>query len=209
MSSIYPPHHPHALTAASTALQNNGVIIYPTDTLYALGADATNPNAVEKIYDIKQRSHEKALSVCVGNIDDIEKYALLTHCAHKLARAFLPGALTIILECTNALARNISSDETIAMRIPDHPFISMLYAHTNTPITATSANISEHETAAHIADIESQLKTKNVDCIIDAGELYGAPSTIVDCRKKQPHIVREGAISRHAIEKALKMRYIT
>jgi len=167
-------------------LQDGDVIIYPTDTLYALGADATNPKAVEKIYEIKGRDQNKPLSIAVGSIKDIEKYAYTTPLSEKLAEKFLPGPLTLVLKKKDTLAPNLTSDETIAIRVLDHP----LFAEINFPLTATSANRSGKDVPETLKAILEELR--GVAIGIDEGTLKGKPSTLVDCRGEEPIILREG-----------------
>lgn len=170
------------------ALKQGNVVIYPTDTLYALGADATNPQAIEKVYKIKGRDKNKPLSIAVGSIEDIEKYAYTTPLSKKLAQTFLPGPLTLVLKKKDTLAPNLTSDETIAIRVLNHP----LFEYISFPLTATSANISGKDTPETLKAIEKELKEIKVG--IDGGTLNGNPSTIVDCRGEKPLVLREGAI---------------
>lgn len=169
-------------------LLDGDVIIYPTDTLYALGADATNPEAVKKIYNIKGRDQKKPLSIAVGSTKDIEKYAYTTPLSEKLAKKFLPGPLTLVLKKKNTLAPNLTPDETIAIRVLDHP----LFAEIDFPLTATSANSSGKDVPETLKAVLKELR--DVTMGIDGGTLRGKPSTLVDCRGEKPIILREGAI---------------
>lgn len=169
-------------------LEKGGVIIYPTDTLYALGVDATNPQAVAKIFAIKKRYQDKGLSIAIGSVKQIEKYAVMTPLAKRLAEKFLPGPLTLVLEKKDTLAENLTDDNTVAIRVIEHP----IFEHLPFPLTATSANISGSETLDTPQKILEQIG--GVDRFIDDGPRSGVPSTIIDARGDEPVILREGSI---------------
>ncbi len=175
-----------AVRKAADVLRAGGVVLYPTDTLYALGVDTTNPAAVKKILDIKKRVHSKKVSSVFANIDTAVAYATVTPLARKLADAFLPGKLTIILS------------DGCAVRVPKNAFCLTLADAFGKPYTATSANKADEPTLSTPSAILAQLGANAavVDLVIDAGELpISLPSTVVDARGKHPVIVREGAIA--------------
>lgn len=172
-----------AAKKAADVLRRGGVILYPTDTLYGLGAMYGEE---EKIYKIKERDPEKPLSYVVSDIDAAVTYAAVTPLAQTLADTFLPGKLTIVLSTT------------FALRVPANVFCLALTNAFDKPFTATSANKAGQEPEHSVDAILAQLgeAAENIDLIIDAGELPpSAPSTVVDAREMAPIIVREGAVS--------------
>ena len=183
---------------AADVLKNGGVILYPTDTLYGLGADAFSDPAVNKVYEIKGREAGKPVHAVVADIDMAKEYADLENDAYLLAQEFLPGALTLIVKKKKPLEKGIVRGiDTFGFRIPDHDFCLHLAALYAKPFTATSANISGLQPGRNVDAILEQLGAgaQIIDLIIDAGELKpAAPSTVVDLAHDEPTIVREGAI---------------
>jgi L-threonylcarbamoyladenylate synthase len=188
-------------TAVQTAAQsvlNGGVIIYPTDTVYGLGADATNPAAVARVRTIKGRDADKPILAMVRDIAMLEEYAVLTPMAQVLARALLPGPLTLVLtqrgEGLNPVAQ---VDGSVGFRIPNHPTCRALMEHIDRPVTSTSVNKSglpqPHTLPAMLAQLGEHVDL--IDQILDEGPLTPSPaSTIVDARGDEPRILREGPI---------------
>jgi L-threonylcarbamoyladenylate synthase len=185
-------------TAALQALRNGEPIIYPTDTLYALGVDIYNETAVKKVYDIKRRPYSIPLPVAVPSIKAITTVAFMNETAQKLSEKFLPGDLTIILKKKLSVPDVVTSGfDTIAVRIPNHPIALKLLAH-YVPLTVTSANLHQKKTQGSIKDILQQLETLIPIYLCD-GRWDGTPSTIVDVSTKKPRIVREGSLSEQEI----------
>ena len=193
---------------ASTMLRQGGVILYPTDTLYGLGADAFSDEAVDTIYAIKGRDEKKPIHCIVSDIAMAEEYAEVTNDARLLFERLLPGGLTVILRkrknVRGGIARGI---ETIGIRIPHNDFCAQLARAFGKPFTATSANVSGLAPKRSLSDILEQLgeSAEMIDLIIDAGELPpSAPSTVVDLSGEEPLIVREGAIAAADIWNAIR-----
>jgi len=183
----------NVISEAVRVLESGGVILYPTDTVYGLGADATNPKAIEKVFLIKKRSPSQPISIVVSNKSEISKWAKETKLSKKLAEKFLPGPLTLVLEHKNNLPENlIAGKETIGIRIPDNNFCLNLAKKFGKPFTTTSANISGKKTDTTI--YSSIQKLSGIDLAIDAGELSGEASTVVDARGNETLILREGEI---------------
>ena len=183
---------------AAKVLRGGGIILYPTDTLYGLGADALSDTAVDKVYAIKVREERKPIHAIVSDIKMAERHAHINENAHLLAKAFLPGALTLILKKQKGFKTGIGRRmETIGIRMPDDQFCLAL-AHTfGRPYTTTSANKSGLKPQCTVEEILKQLGkfASLIDLIIDAGELpTRLPSTVVDVSEAHPIIVREGAI---------------
>ncbi len=195
------------IDAAVLALQNNDVIIYPTDTLYGLGADALSDEVVAKIYAIKGRDEHKPIHVIVADLEMVERFAYIDGTARMLAERFLPGPLTLILRKKEGIETGIAKGiDTFGIRIPDNDVCRKLVEAFGGPITTTSANRAGMHPMNTVAQIVEQLgeQADLVACAIDAGELpKRAPSTVVDCSAERPIVLREGAISTADIWDAL------
>ena|ERR1700690_3364890 len=206
---------------AAAVLREGGVILYPTDTLYGLGADALCDEAVAKIYAIKGREEGKPMHCVVADLAMAEKYAEVNDRARMLAAQFLPGPLTLILKKSpqgrSALGRKkygmdtgiLRGMGTIGIRIPGNAFCIALAREFGGPITATSANRSGEKSEPSVERILAQIgdAAETIDLVIDAGELPASkPSTVVDVSTDEPHILREGAICAADIEEVLKIR---
>lgn len=192
---------------ATAVLRNGGVVLYPTDTLYGLGADAFNDDAVGKVYDIKERSDGKLVHCIVADLEMAERYGTIDDNARALASAFLPGALTLILKKKLTVATGIARDaSTIGIRIPDSRFCIELAKAFDGPYTTTSANKSGEPPERTIEKILSQLPgSGEIDLAIDAGELHDTKaSTVVDVSTPQPVILREGMITAAEIWEVLR-----
>ena len=187
---------------AITALRAGGVIIYPTDTLYGLGADALSDEAVAKIYSIKGRDERKPIHCIVADMEMAEKFAEVNDEARKLAKEFFPGSLTLILKKRKGIETGIAKGiDTIGIRIPNNEFCLSLAREFGKPVTTTSANIAGVKPEKSVGKIIAQLgkSADLVDLAIDAGDppadgTERLPSTIVDVSSGKPIILREGAI---------------
>jgi len=181
-------------SAALKALKNGEPIIYPTDTLYALGVDIYNETAVRKVFDIKQRPYSVPLPVAVPSIPAIETIAYMNDAAHEISKKFLPGTLTIILKKKLSVPDIVTSGlDTIAVRIPNHTIALELLSQYG-PLTVTSANLHHEKTLGSITDILLQLGTHIPICLND-GRRDAVPSTIVDLSTGIPRIVRKGLVT--------------
>jgi L-threonylcarbamoyladenylate synthase len=186
-------------------LQKGGVIAFPTDTVYGLGADAFNPQAVERVYEIKSRPRYQQLPLLIADAKQLTILAgPISECAWFLARRFWPGGLTLILSKTNSVPPYLASGNTIAVRIPNHPVCLGLINGLGNPITGTSANTSSQPAALTAEEVGQQLGEK-IDLIINGGKCPGGKeSTIVDSTHEPPAILRQGIIPWHEIKKAYK-----
>lgn len=193
-------------------LKPDSIILYPTDTLYALGVDATNPEMVRKLKELKGRNEGKPISIAVDSIEMMKHYAEVTPLAQLLAKKFLPGklTLTLILKAKCSMSRHrtfeqcilaegvVAPDGSVGVRIPNHPRALALIRELGKPLTATSANVSSMETESTPEKILAQFgdKASWITHIIDEGALPpSGPSTVVDARGTGPVILREGAIA--------------
>ena len=181
---------------AVSVLEKGGLIVYPTETLYGLGADATNDKAVRKLLTIKKRNPSKKMSIAFRDIRMAKKYLIVTAKAANLAKAFMPGPLSLELETKSTPRRKAG------LRIPDNKTILKIIRKLDRPITSTSANISGKENSYKIREI-IRLFDGKVDMIIDAGNMpKRKASTVYD--PSDGRIIREGPISRKQIDAALK-----
>ncbi|MFY9484775.1 MAG: L-threonylcarbamoyladenylate synthase [Patescibacteria group bacterium] len=177
---------------AVSVLARGGSVIYPTDTLYGLGVDATNKQAIGRLSKLKGRDPEKGLSVMVASVEAIEKIAVLTPEMKKLLATRLPGPYTFILKYRHiqAIALACRYDGNVAVRVPDHPVARALARAFGKAITATSANLSGKKPLNSLKSLNSL----GADYVLWAGPLpLAQPSTIVDLTKEKPRVLRRGA----------------
>ncbi|RLE80668.1 MAG: threonylcarbamoyl-AMP synthase [Thermoprotei archaeon] len=200
------PLNPDTRLIAKVAkiVKQGGLVIYPTDTVYGLGADPFNVDAVRKVYEVKQRPREKPLPVLISEIKHLENLAYVTPEARTLARIFWPGALTIILKKKKNVPEIITCGrDIIAVRVPGHKVALALIECCGGALIGTSANLSGAPPPRTLEDALSQIGEK-VDAAIDAGPCpAGLPSTILDLTKDPPLIVRKGPVKIEELEKAL------
>lgn len=203
------------VSRAAGVLRAGGVILYPTDTLYGLGADAFSDEAVANVYAIKGRDWEKPIHCIVADIEMAERYGEMNLFARKLAEEFLPGPLTLVLKKKEGIQGGIAHGATIGIRIPDNDFCIALAREYGAPYTTTSANRAGEEPLATVPGILGQLghshtlkSVRVIDLVIDAGELPArAPSTVVDVSGEEPIILREGAIPAADIWETIRSEY--
>lgn len=193
------------ISSAAAIVSRGGVIAYPTETIYGLGADATNEQAIRRIFEIKGRDFTNPISVIIGNPEDI--YPLVrevTDTAKKLMDTFWPGPLTIVFKSADSVLPLITANTgKIGIRLTSHEVARQIAAKTGKPLTATSANLSGAPECANASEVATQLGDK-IDAIIDLGNTAGTiGSTIIDVTRAPLAILREGAISRKTIEKYL------
>ncbi len=185
------------------ALKSGELVIYPTDTLYGIGADPFNENSVKKVFIAKDRPFDMALSIAVSNEKMMESVAVLNDNARKLIRKFLPGPLTIMLTKKPSIPDILTSGSNqVGIRIPDHPFAIRLIDRFG-PITATSANLHSHADPIDATIPLKDLKDRVVICVDCGRSKLATPSTIVDVSDGSVEVIRKGAISQEQIEDAL------
>ena len=176
-------------------LRDGGIVIYPTDTLYAFGCDALNVRAVERICNIKGLNPQKNnLSIICHNLSDISEYAKVDTSTFKLMRRNLPGPFTFILNTTSTLPKIYKNRKTVGIRIPDNNIIRELVKQLGNPILTTSITIEENETIEYSTNPELIYEkwANIVDIVIDGGNGGLEPSTIIDCTNNMAEIVRQG-----------------
>ncbi len=194
-------------TRAAQILACGGIIAYPTETFYGLGADATNEKAIQKIFAVKGRDFKNPISLIISRTDDIYPFVEnVPYLAQKLMAEFWPGALTIVFKATTFVSTLLTADSgKIGLRVSSHSGAQRIVQKLGRPLTATSANLSGAPECVRAADVVSQLGNK-IDAIIDLGNTPGAiGSTIIDVTTTPPIILREGAISRDKIDKCINL----
>ncbi len=185
---------------AAEFVKKGKIIVYPTETCYGLGCDATNEEACEKIFEIKRRKKEKQLPIIVADLKMAKRYAYFSKDALKLAKAFWPGPLTLVLPKKKSIP-TIVAREKVALRVSSCKIACLISKKSNLPIVATSANISGGKNPYTIKEVLKQ--GIKADLIIDAGKLKKVkPSTIFDVERRK--VIREGPIKLKEIEKVLK-----
>jgi tRNA threonylcarbamoyl adenosine modification protein (Sua5/YciO/YrdC/YwlC family) len=176
-------------------LREGGIVIYPTDTLYAFGCDALNVRAVEKICALKGINPQKNnLSIICYDLSDVSEYAKVNTATFKLMRRNLPGPFTFILYTTSTLPRIYKNKKTVGIRVPDNNIIRELVLQLGNPIMTTSIFGDESEAVEYRTDPELiHEKWGNIaDIVVDGGEGGLEPSTVIDCTKDLPEIIRQG-----------------
>ncbi|MBI4285521.1 MAG: threonylcarbamoyl-AMP synthase [Chloroflexi bacterium] len=184
-------------------LKQGGVIAFPTDTLYGLGAIITDARAVERVFELKGRPRQMALPILLSDVAQISDVARsVSATAWLLAISFMPGALTLVLAKAESVPDIVTGgSDTIAVRVPAHPIPITIIRSTMTPITGTSANISGQPSPVTAAEVCAQLGDR-LDLIIDAGPCpLGKESTVVDVTGEVPVVLREGAVTREALNR--------
>ncbi len=185
-------------------LKGGGVVAFPTDTVYGLGASAFIDHAVERVYRVKGRPRHLPLPLLVSSVSEIEMVAHpVSDMAWCLVQRFLPGGLTVVLPKAPSLSTiAVAGGESVAVRIPNHPIPLSLVHGLGAPITGTSANRSGDISPRTADEVYRQLGDR-IDLVIDGGGCSeGVESTVLDLTSQIPRILREGAISRDEIERA-------
>ncbi|HFR3749861.1 TPA: L-threonylcarbamoyladenylate synthase [Streptococcus suis] len=186
-----------------TILENGGAVILPTETVYGLFAQALNEDAVNRVYQLKQRPRDKAMNLNISNLNDIYFFSQNTpFFLEKLYNRFMPGPLTIILKANKNVPFWVNSGlDTVGFRLPNHEQTLRLISETG-PLIGPSANISGNESGKKFSDIQAQFPV-DLPGIEDDQALTGVDSTILDLSGQKARILRQGAISREEIQKAI------
>lgn len=187
-------------------LNSDGVIIFPTETVYGIGGNALSNSVVDKVYEAKKRPRDKAVNILVANTDQIEKYAEITSdIERKIIQNFMPGPITLILKKKPNFGDYFTQDDdTIGVRIPNQKIINAILDKIDYPLIAPSANISGRESGVEASVIAEDFKD-SVDAIIDGGKAtLSRSSTIVKIVDGEVLIVREGNISKEEILKIIR-----
>ncbi|HFI0173516.1 TPA: L-threonylcarbamoyladenylate synthase [Streptococcus suis] len=186
-----------------TILENGGAVVLPTETVYGLFAQALNEEAVNRVYQLKQRPRDKAMNLNVSNLNDIYFFSQNPpHYLEKLYNRFMPGPLTIILKANKNVPFWVNSGlDTVGFRLPKHEKTLRLIAETG-PLIGPSANVSGQESGKEFTKLLSQFSEK-LEGIADDKALTGIDSTILDLSGPKARILRQGSISREEIQAAI------
>ena len=193
------------LSDAVAMLRKGGLVAVPTETVYGLAADAENSAAIWTLFEVKQREREKAFSILVTGMDMVERYCEnIPPVAYALAEKYWPGPLTMILEDKGVVSALVNDEgDTLGVRCPDHPMTQSILQEADVALAAPSANPSDlpsPKTAQEVLDYFDG----HIEGIVDGGPCaMGVESTIVDMTAEPYRILRQGGLSREAIETAL------
>jgi L-threonylcarbamoyladenylate synthase len=182
------------LDAAAAAIRDGGAVVYPTETVYGLGADATDADAVERVFELKGRDRSKPLSLGVESVDAALRYTRPSDRALRFLRAFLPGPVTVVVERDPSLPELLTAGrDRVGVRVPDDEVALSLFGRAApVPVTATSANLSGDPSVTHPDDLDPTLR-ESVAAVVDAGPAPGTESTVVDPERNVVH--RRGAMA--------------
>jgi L-threonylcarbamoyladenylate synthase len=191
---------PEAIRQAAAFLKQGQLVVFPTDTLYGVAAAVNDAGAIDALYDVKGRPGEKGIPVLLADASALRLVAQdVPALARKLIDRFWPGPLTLILTRRPGLPPNLSTGETVAVRLPDHPVARAIIREAGGAVAATSANRSGEPPARDAAEAQAALGGK-VAAIVDGGPVaYGVSSTIVDCTVDPPTILRQGPLTAGAL----------
>lgn len=200
---LIPATSSDAIIQALDVLTRGGLVAFPTDTVYGVGALAFNGDAVKSIYTAKNRPVEKAIPILLARPEDLDKVTIdVPDMAAKLALRYWPGPLTLVVPKHPHLPDMVSELPTVGVRMPDHPVARGLLRATG-PMAVTSANISGKDNPETAQEVMSQLNGR-VHLVLDGGKtLGGIPSTVVDCTGGEPVILREGPVTLEDIQNTL------
>ncbi len=184
------------INQAIAILKEGGVVAFPTDTVYGVGVDPFQPEAVHKLYQIKGRPIDKPIPILVGSVGDVEHIAQnLPLAFSKLAEQFWPGGLTLIVEAKSLPIEITAGGDTVGVRMPDHPLALALLHRFGGAIATTSANKSDEPPATSAEEVQSELGAL-VDILLDGGRtVTQIASTVLDLSVSPPQILRPGSIS--------------
>ena len=201
----YEKYRPEQRNAIVSVLKNDGLIVYPTETFYGLGANCFSLAAVKKIFVLKKRDRAKPLSVVISDEAMLDSVAaVIPPAAEPFLKLCWPGPLTLIFPANPSIPQNLlGSEKSIGVRLPSYPGLRDLIKSAGFPITATSANISGKEELSDPEKVFNIFMGK-VDCIVDGGKTKGGlPSTVIDLTSAKPRILRKGAVPLSELKKWL------
>lgn len=184
---------PRLIAQVVEILQHGGVVCYPTDTMYGIGCDIFNQKAVRRIYQIKRRPKDKPFSFMCASLTNISQYGHVGNTAYRLMRKNLPGPYTFVLSGTKVVPKiMLTKQKTVGIRVPDNAVCLAIIEMLGNPVLNTSAMLEEDEQPVRTCDDVDRLFGKQVDLIIDSGEILPAPSSVISLLTEQPEILREG-----------------
>ena len=183
---------------AASAIRAGHLVVYPTETSYGIGADATNPEAAVQVNVVKERSADKILPIIVSSVEMAQRYVTISEKAKQLIDHHWPGALTLVLPVkknATLAPQIIAPDNTVALRVSGSPIAQSLVAAAGKPIVSTSANVSNKPSCYTIDAVKRQFPENTFACLLDGGELALLPSTtLAKVDKDGVTILRQGAV---------------
>ena len=183
---------PRLIRRVVEALEDGGVIAYPTDTVYGFGCSLYNKKAIERIYLIKRSEKQRPFSFICSDLKDISLYCKVPNYAYKIMKRLLPGPYTFVLEGTKLVPKiMLTKRKTAGIRVPDNPISLAIVAELGHPVISTSAMLPGGETLYDPADIDQHLGN-SLDLVIDGGVLASEPSSVIDLTGDAPKILRRG-----------------
>lgn len=193
----------YALQRAVEVLEAGGLVAFPTDTVYGLGARPWDAAAVARIYEAKRRPADRPIPLLLSDAGQLERVAVITprirHQLELLIGRFWPGGLTLVLPKSELVPHIVSQGPTVAVRVPDLPLALALIKAVHGVLAVTSANLSGQPNPITAQEVAEQLAGR-VDLILDGGPVRGGvPSTILDCTASPPALLRRGAIPEEAL----------
>lgn len=197
---------PEVIAHAGRIIRQGGVVIFPAKCLYGVAANALEPQAVEKVFNLKQRPKDMPILVLIKNSSALPELAQsIPEPAKRLIQAFWPGNLTLVFKAKKKVSSLLTAGTgKIGIRIPSHPVAKALADNLDCPITGTSANISGQPGCSRLKDLHPSI-LDSADLILDAGPVKGGTgSSIVDVTCSPPRVLREGEVSKEQIAKALQ-----
>ena len=194
MISLHPDNpQPRQLDRILEVLKRDGIIAYPTDTLYGLGCLISRKKAVDKIQALKHRDARKPMSILCADMEMLSRYTQhMETSTFRLLKQLLPGPYTVILPASREVPRYLQAKQTVGLRIPDHPFCRAITRLAGEPILTTSANLHDEPPLQTSWEIQETLGHA-LDMVVDCGEPSGMGSTILDLTGDEPVVLREGA----------------
>lgn len=191
------------LAIVCDVVQHQGVVAFPTETVYGLGVQFGSKEALEKLMEAKDRDYSKAITLMLADKKDIEKYAYVSTDDQKIIDAFMPGMITIVFKKKNYVDPVMTNGkETIGIRIPDSEYVLSLLQQAG-PMLVTSANLSNHPNTTTTLEVLEQLDGR-IDLVVDGKTSDSIASTVVDVSGSDIKILREGKITKKEIEEILK-----
>ena len=195
---------PPVVSRAARALAAGKLVILPTETVYGLACRADDDVAVRRLHEVKQRAPQQALALVLPDIAALAQVAQVSAPAQRLAAAFMPGPLTLVMRKTAAVSAQVTGGrDTVGVRVPDLPLTQAILAACAFPVVATSANLAGEPPATQVAELAAEL-CEAVALIVDAGPCPGGEaSTVVDVTVTPPVVLRAGPVAAEDIRAAL------
>ena len=180
------PAEPSDIEAAAAAIRGGELAVYPTETVYGLGADALDPGAVERVFETKGRDRDDPVSMAVADVETAGRYTDPSERERSFMREFLPGPVTVVVDRGDRVPDILTAGrDRVGVRVPDHEGALALLDRV-APVTATSANESGRPSARRVADLHERVRER-VTAVVDDGETPGGGSTVVDVERGTVH----------------------